>query len=111
MTNCTGSKCTRITCVSNYLMELYIWPILNKSLIRRSKGIGSSNSVRGCKIYLIWPQEAKVRTVLCDMTNKTIMAAAREITPYIRLRSGFTMIKKGPAMEPVRRWIVRIVKL
>ena len=105
MTNCTGSKCTRITCVSNYLMELYIWPILNKSLIRRSKGIGSSNSVRGCKISLIWPQEAKVKTVLCDMTNKTIMAAAREVTPYIRLRSGFAMIKKrsgngaGPAME------------
>ena len=33
------------------------------------------------------------------------MAAAREVTPYIRLRSGFAMIKKrsgdgaGPAME------------
>ena len=46
-----------------------------------------------------------MRTVLCDMTNKTIMAAAREVTPYIRLRSGFTMIKKrsgdgaGPAMD------------
>ena len=46
-----------------------------------------------------------MRTVLCDMTNKTIMAAAREITPYIRLRSEFAMIKKrsgdgaGPAMD------------
>lgn len=39
------------------------------------------------------------------------MAAAREITPYIRLRSEFAMMKNvnkiGPISELGRRWIVR----
>ena len=54
-----------------------------------------------------------MRTMSCDMTQKkTIMAAAREITPYIRLRSEFAMIKNvnkiGPISQLGRRWIVRI---
>ena len=58
--------------LSNYTVELFIWPILNRSLISRCKGIESPNSVRGCTFSLIWPQEAKVRTMSCDDFANTL---------------------------------------